>query len=81
MDKLTKEEIDKHFENYMELRDKVCDVLEGQDMAIILPTLSSLLAEMAFDSGVDLTDILKAVVTSITVKYTNDMPDEDSPIH
>jgi len=81
VDKLTKEEIDKHFENYTELRNKVCDVLEGHDMAIILPTLSSLLAEMAFDAGVDLTDILKAVVTSITVKYTNDMPDEDSPIH
>ena len=81
MEKPTEEEIEKQFDSYMELRDKVCDLLEGHNMAIILPMLTSLLAETAFNSGVDLTDILKAVVTTITVKYASEMPDEDSPIH
>jgi hypothetical protein len=81
MEKLTAEEIEKQFDSYMELRDKVCDVLEGHNMGVILPMLTSLLAEVAFDSGVELTDVLKAVVTSITVKYASEMPDEDSPIH
>jgi predicted glycoside hydrolase/deacetylase ChbG (UPF0249 family) len=81
MEKLTAEEIEKQFDSYMELRDKVCDVLEGHNMAVILPMLTSLLAEVAFDSGVELADVLKAVVTSITVKYASEMPDEDSPIH
>ena len=81
MDELTREEIEKHFESYTELRDKVCDVLDGHEMSVILPMLASLLAETAFESGIDLTSILKAVVTSITVKYASEMPDEDSPIH
>ena len=81
MDEITTEEIEKHFDAYMELRDKVCDVLEGHNMSVILPMLTSLLAETAFDSGIDLTNILRAVVTSITVKYASEMPDEDSPIH
>ena len=81
MEKLTTEEIEKHFDTYMELRDKVCDVLEGHNIKIILPMLTSLLAEIAVETGVDLADVLKAVVTSITVKYASEMPDEDSPIH
>jgi hypothetical protein len=81
MSELTQEEIEKHFDTYIELRDKVCDVLEGHEIKVILPMLASLLADTAFESGVDLTNILKAVVTSITVKYASEMPDEDSPIH
>lgn len=71
----------KELDAYLELREKICDVLDGHDMGIVLPALAGLLAEVAFDSGLELTDALKAVVTSITMKYALEMPDEDSPIH
>lgn len=72
---------EKKFDDYLELREKICDALEGHDMGIVLPALTGLLAEVAFDSGLELADALKAVVTSITMKYALEMPDEDSPIH
>ena len=81
MEKLTTEEIEKELNSYMELKDKVCDVLEGHSIRIILPMLSSLLAETAFETGVELKEALKLVIANITVKYASEMPDEDSPIH
>lgn len=81
MKELTAEEIKNELNSYMELKDKVCDVLEGHNIRIILPMLSSLLAETAFETGVELKEALKLVIASITVKYASEMPDEDSPIH
>jgi len=72
---------EKEFDDYMELRDKVLEVLEGHNIRIILPMLTALLAETAFETGVELEEALKAVVTGITMKYAIEMPDEDSPIH
>lgn len=81
MDKRTAKEIEKNFEQFTELRDKICNVLEGHEIGLVLPALTALLAEIAFDSEVSLEHILKAVVTSITVRYASEMPDEDEPIH
>lgn len=72
---------EKEFDDYMELRDKVLNVLEGHNIRIILPMLTALLAETAFETGVELEEALKAVVTGITMKYAIEMPNEDSPIH
>ena len=81
MDKRTAKEIEKNFEQFTELRDKICNVLEGREIGLVLPALTALLAEIAFDSEVSLEHILKAVVTSITMKYASEMPNEDEPIH
>jgi len=81
MDKRTAKEIEKNFEQFTELRDKICNVLEGHEIGLVLPALTALLAEIAFDSEVSLEHILKAVVTSITMKYASEMPNEDEPIH
>lgn len=72
---------EKEFDDYMELRDKVLNVLEGHSIRIILPMLTALLAETAFETGVELEEVLKAVVTGVTMKYAIEMPNEDSPIH
>ena len=72
---------EKEFDDYMELRDKVLNVLEGHNIRIILPMLTFLLAETAFETGVELEEVLKTVVTGITMKYAIEMPNEDSPIH
>jgi|APGre2960657404_1045060.scaffolds.fasta_scaffold370883_2 predicted glycoside hydrolase/deacetylase ChbG (UPF0249 family) len=81
MEELTAEEIEKQFDSYMELRDKVLDVLEGHNIRIILPMLTALLAETAFETGVELKEVLRLVVAAITVKYASEMPNEDEPIH
>jgi predicted glycoside hydrolase/deacetylase ChbG (UPF0249 family) len=64
MQELKAEEIEKQFDSYMELRDKVLDVLEGHHIRIILPMLTALIAETAFETGVELKEVLKLVATS-----------------
>lgn len=79
-EKLTARE-EREIQTYLDLKDKVCDLLEGQNIKLIIPLLTGLLAEISVANEIDLEEIIAATASTIRQCYEEELPNKNSLLH